>query len=402
MNVFNMNIKFENIKTMTKNNKPKLLIVDDISTNLRIQALLFTKHNYDVLIANNALQALVLAEEKQPDIILSDIMMPEIDGIEFCERLKLNPLTKHIPVFFLSADISEATIEKVFKVEGCDYLSKPFNENELLLKIKKHLHNNHFAFSNNPGKGTIAIVDDNQLNRYILHDFLKEDDFSPYTFEFASDLLEVKDLNQFDVILLDIEMPLLDGWKALEILRTKNFSKPIIAISAHDDDSFKEKCLKHGFNDIIYKPIYKNIILNTIAKHLKPVTEATEENQQVSDEILNLTKFFETTQADIPYRVIAYQDFRNLISKIIISTENAIQEKQTTQILLNDIHKYLNVGHYFCDRAIVNIVKSIEKRIRFDANLINEEGANFITLMQKIQIELKNNAHIISNVDFIK
>jgi CheY-like chemotaxis protein len=374
--------------------KPKILIVDDISINLKVQALLFTKHDYDVLIANNAIQALVIAEEKQPDIIIADIMMPEIDGIELCRRLKLNALTKDIPVFFLSADTSKTTIEKAFEVGGCDYLSKPFNDNELFLKVKKHLYSNHFTFIDNPSKGNIAVVDDNQLNRHILNDFLGEGDFNSYTFESASDLFEVKDLNVFDMILLDIEMPILNGWKTFEILRIKKFNKPIIAISAYADHIFKDKCIKHGFNDVIYKPIYKSNILNTIVKHLKPVTEPIEIEPCAINEMLNLTFFYEVTQSDIPYRVTEYQEFINLIDKIISSTKNSIHQKKTTQALLDDLHKYLNVGHYFCDKAIVDVVKSIEKRIRFDKDLINEEGAGFLTLMQKIQIELKNNSHV--------
>jgi CheY-like chemotaxis protein len=372
--------------------KPKILIVDDVSLNLKVQALLFTNHDYDVLIANSAIQALIIAEEKQPDIIITDIMMPEIYGIELCRRLKLNASTKYIPVFFLSADTSKTTIEKAFEVGGCDYLPKPFNENELFLKVKKHLHSNHFTFIDNPGKRNIAVVDDNRLNRHILNDFLREGGFNPYTFESASDLFEVKDLNVFDMVLLDIEMPILNGWKTFEILKIKKFNKPIIAISAYADHIFKDKCIKHGFNDIIYKPIYKSIILNTIVKHLKPVDELIEIEPGAINEILNLTFFYEVTQSDIPYRVTEYQEFINLIDKIVTSTKISIQQKKTTQILLNDLHKYLNVGHYFCNQAIVDTVTSIEKRIRFDKDLINEEGAGFLALMQKIQFELKNNS----------
>jgi CheY-like chemotaxis protein len=372
--------------------KPKILIVDDISLNLKVQALLFTEREYAVLIANSALQALVIAEEKQPDIIIADIMMPEIDGIELCRRLKLNALTKHIPVLFLSADTSKTTIENAFEAGGCDYLSKPFHENELFLRVKNHLPGNNAIFTGRVGKRSVAVVDDNHLNRLIMNDFLEYGGFNSFTFESASDLFEVKDLNKFDMILLDIEMPILNGWKTIEILKIKKFSNRVIAISAHDDHIFKEKCLKHGFHDIIYKPIYKNIMLNTIIKHLTPINEISENEPYVKSEILDLAFFFEVTKSDIPYRIDEYRAFTNLVDEIIILTKKSILEKKTSQKLMHHIHKYLNVGHFFCDKTVVNVVKSIEKRLRIDAGLVNE-GSNFLNLMGQIKNELKNNFH---------
>lgn len=378
---------------MTNHIKPRLLIIDDLSVNLKVQALLFSQHNYEVLVANNARQALLLAEEKQPNIILSDIMMPETDGIELCRRLKQNTLTKHIPVFFLSADTTEETIKRAFEAGGCDYLSKPYNESEILLKIKRHLGTGFNLPIALPVKSTIAIADDNPLNRHILNDFLKTGGYIPHVFDGATSLITTGNLEQFDAILLDIEMPLLNGWDALKIIRAKNFSKPVIAISAHCDTTFIDKCLNHGFNDVICKPLFKKDLLNTIVKQLNYANRQPEINPAGSnnDEVIDLTGILNITKTDRAYRITAYNEFIDLVKKIISSVENSIEKSKMDETLLNDVHSFKNVARYFCNKTIVDQIKTIMQELKTKSNFENTEATRLLILMQKILTLLKNN-----------
>lgn len=116
----------------------KILVVDDHGGNIRIVAEMLKKE-YTVLAANNGHRALQLAEENIPSLILLDVMMPELDGFETCEMLKKNFATEDIPVIFITAKNSVDDIVKGFAVGGCDYITKPFNHEELFARISTHI-----------------------------------------------------------------------------------------------------------------------------------------------------------------------------------------------------------------------------------------------------------------------
>jgi two-component system sensor histidine kinase ChiS len=119
--------------------KPKVLIVDDTPEN--IQVLMGTlKDDYAIVAAINGEKALKLAEtEPRPEIILLDIMMPGMDGFEVCKRLKADDDTREIPVIFLSALDDTANKVKGFSVGAVDYISKPFQPQEVLVRVNTHL-----------------------------------------------------------------------------------------------------------------------------------------------------------------------------------------------------------------------------------------------------------------------
>ncbi|MGF1537779.1 MAG: putative bifunctional diguanylate cyclase/phosphodiesterase [Elainellaceae cyanobacterium] len=119
--------------------KGDILIVDDTPDNLRVLSTLLTEKQYKVRSVISGRLALTVAQQAQPDLILLDIKMPEIGGYEVCEYLKLNDATADIPVIFLSA--LDAPIDKVnaFSVGGVDFITKPFNPEEVLVRIDTQL-----------------------------------------------------------------------------------------------------------------------------------------------------------------------------------------------------------------------------------------------------------------------
>ena len=117
----------------------KILIVDDVPENLTLLATILSQEGHEVRRAPNGQLALSTAPRFQPDLILLDIMMPGLDGYQVCEELKANAETRHIPVIFLSA-LNEA-FDKVraFTVGGVDYITKPFQLQEVLIRIRHQL-----------------------------------------------------------------------------------------------------------------------------------------------------------------------------------------------------------------------------------------------------------------------
>jgi diguanylate cyclase (GGDEF)-like protein len=116
-----------------------LLVVDDLPENLEFLSNILTQQGYKVRCVLNGNMALRVAKAAQPDLILLDIKMPEIDGFEVCRQLKLNPETQEIPVIFLSAlDQIEDKVQG-FNLGGVDYISKPFQVEELLARVNNHI-----------------------------------------------------------------------------------------------------------------------------------------------------------------------------------------------------------------------------------------------------------------------
>jgi len=118
-------------------NKQTILIIDDIKENIDILVELLNR--YDLITTLSAKDALKIIDDEAIDLILLDIMMPEITGFEICKIIKANPLTSGIPIIFLSAKDKDIDIEYGFKIGAVDYITKPFNPNELISRVETHL-----------------------------------------------------------------------------------------------------------------------------------------------------------------------------------------------------------------------------------------------------------------------
>jgi len=120
-------------------NKSLILTVDDKPQNLQFLGKLLSNNGYEVAMAQSGAQALKFVRTEFPDLILLDIMMPEMDGYAACEELKAGRPTRHIPVIFLTAKSDAQDIVKGFEAGGVDYVTKPFHSAELLARIKTHI-----------------------------------------------------------------------------------------------------------------------------------------------------------------------------------------------------------------------------------------------------------------------
>jgi len=117
----------------------EILLVDDKKENLELLNSFLLKKGYKVRSALNAKMALLSIEAKQPDLILLDIDMPEMNGYEACKILKANPKTKNIPIIFISAHSDTKAKIEAFKAGGVDYISKPFANEEVVARVEMHL-----------------------------------------------------------------------------------------------------------------------------------------------------------------------------------------------------------------------------------------------------------------------
>jgi len=122
-----------------QNKKKLILIADDNHENRQVLGSLLTISGYEVGVSSDGPKTLEFVKNKLPDLILLDIVMPGMDGFEVCEKIKSGLLTKHIPIIFLTAKTSTEDIVRGFKVGGVDYVTKPFNAEELIARVDTHI-----------------------------------------------------------------------------------------------------------------------------------------------------------------------------------------------------------------------------------------------------------------------
>ncbi|MFO0866041.1 MAG: response regulator [Gemmataceae bacterium] len=124
---------------MSQTDRPKILVVDDEPQGAELLEAYLAGTDYDVEIAGDGDEALRKVREFKPDLVLLDVMMPKISGFEVCKRLKADPVTRDIVVFMVTALDQKADIERAVDVGTSDFLTKPVNKAELLIRVKSAL-----------------------------------------------------------------------------------------------------------------------------------------------------------------------------------------------------------------------------------------------------------------------
>ncbi len=116
----------------------KILIVDDVEENIDILCELL--NDYDLSMALNGNDVFKILEKNRPDLILLDVVMPDINGFDLCKKIKEKKEYKNIPIIFITAKTDIQSITTGFEIGGVDYIAKPFNANELIARIKTHIN----------------------------------------------------------------------------------------------------------------------------------------------------------------------------------------------------------------------------------------------------------------------
>lgn len=262
-----------------------VLIVDDTLQNIQVLGSVLRGAGLQVSVAQNGLQALELADKLNPDLILLDVMMPEMDGFAACSELKSKASTRDIPVIFLSAKVQNEDVVRGLELGAVDYITKPFNATELLVRVRNHLERT---------LGRKKIVEQNEERRELLH-ILSHDLANSFSSilsflsledeELAENLTQLKPLmqssaqNGLDLIAMVRQMRALDEGKLAIKPEALNLAQLVGRSMELLNRRFSEKDLK---------------VKRQIGSHLEVVVEEiTFVNSLLNNFLTNAIKFSE-------------------------------------------------------------------------------------------------------------
>jgi CheY-like chemotaxis protein/nitrogen-specific signal transduction histidine kinase len=251
----------------------KVLLVDDNPTNIELLVQTLRSQNFNILTALSGEKALEIAQINIPDIILLDVLMPGIDGLETCRRLKASDVTRDIPVIFITAKTEREDIEAGFLAGGEEYIPKPFKIAEVCNRIRAHLllgQEKVVSHTEEPTEITgmkVAIVDDNPMNIDVLRKAMEPLELDISIAPDGEVAVQNIPRIQPDLILLDIMMPKMNGFEVCRILKedpsTENI--PIIFVTAKNQPEDIEKGFSLGCVDYFLKP-FNHIEIQARAK----------------------------------------------------------------------------------------------------------------------------------------
>jgi CheY-like chemotaxis protein len=400
--------------------KPKVLIVDDVAENLHLLTRMLKK-DYTIIATTKPNKVLELAKKSpKPDMILLDIIMPEIDGYELCKLLKDDPLTADIPIMFITSLNSIEDQEQGLEVGAVDFISKPFSRKIAIQKIQTHLKIKTYEAEpieyisnddNNDNRDTILVVDDAPQNISLIVEILKQD----YKVSVATSGQKALDLLesglQADIILLDVVMPDLDGFSICKKVKSmKKFKDiPIIFLTVLEDKKDVVQGLELGAVDYVSKPVEPTVLKARIKTHLKlkHYHDKLMEDIKLKDEILikqsklaTLGEMFEniTHQWKQPLSIINMssgnirlkKDFGKLDDEILYSSLDNIESSikylnQTVDDFRDFLREDVKKQYFDIQDLVANTLNLLNSKFRN----INIEIDNSV---QSLEIySLKNN-----------
>ena len=262
--------------------KETILIVDDDPLNVKLLSATLSADGYETLSAYDGKTALKIAQTEFPDLILLDIMMPEIDGYEVTEILKQNPDTKDIPIILITALDGREDKLKGLEAGADEFLNKPANAAELLARVKSLLrlklyqdqlkvrtHPQEFIASNGKADGgpigdlnlpSVLLVEDEDRDVRLLKSYLQGEAYHIEVAHTGEETISRVLKDKVDLILLDILLPGMDGFEVVRQLREMESAENIqvLAITSLKDMESKIRGIELGVDDYLVKPINKH------------------------------------------------------------------------------------------------------------------------------------------------
>lgn len=386
----------------------RVLVVDDILANVRLLEAKLSAEYFEVVTAMNGLDALEAIQRSKPDIILLDVMMPGIDGIEVCKRIKANPATQHIPVVMITALDQPEDRVRGLEAGADDFLTKPVNDISLFCRIKSLVRlkmlTDELRIRAETGDsiglvaksvmqqrdlpGNIMLVDTKNSSADRLSGYLSE----KHNVHHVSDPASVLDIaanaaHAFELIVISLDQTKFDGLRLCSQLRSFEGTRqtPILILVDQDDQPRLLRALDMGVNDYLMRPIDQQELMARVGTQIKRWRYTEELRKSVKTSI----------ELAITDSLTGLYNRRYLESHLGHLIEHFINRGKSLSILAIDVDFFKPINDTYGHDAGDKVLQELAARIKTNTRAIDlccrTGGEEFVLVLPSTGIDAAEN-----------
>ncbi|MCP4325781.1 MAG: response regulator [Alteromonadales bacterium] len=360
-----------------------VLLVDDNVIHQQVIHKILTSQGVRVEVVSSGEEAIEISKSNNFDVILMDMVMPGLNGVDTSKRLK-NSLDL-VPVIIMISGMSALEVGKQINEAGiASFLQKPITPVTLIQSINDQLLGqgrqlldttpknavNPFGYSGNGQK--VLLVEDNALNQIVAKGLLEKIDIQVTVAENGSEALRSLKESQYDLILMDIQMPVMGGYDATEQIRFSDKKTPIIAMTANALPGDRARAIEAGMNDYISKPIDTERFFETLAKWIQLDQQDSDSSMQTQSlnegKLLDYAEVCERVMGDEEIAQEILVEFNNTSNDAIQKIKDA-HEAQDVNELNYAIHTLKGAVGNVSIHRLFQILKDAEVQIRSDGDV---------------------------------
>lgn len=377
----------------------RILVVDDILPNIKLLEAKLLAEYYQVITATNGFEALEMANQHNPDLILLDVMMPGIDGFETCVRLKANPKTAHIPVVMVTALDQPEDKNKGLSSGADDFLSKPVEDLPLMARVKsltrlkmmtdelRMRQDTHTRFGiteqvmDSPIEGNVLIVESNSIVAEKMIERLPAGCFGDLETD-PQNVLTRLGQKEYALVIVALNLDGYDGLRVCSMIRSSEaFRRVCIMVAGEDSDNMKlVRALDMGVNDFIRRPIDYNEFVARVKSQMKRYHYAERLRKHVETSV-------EQAVTD-PMTGLYNRRYLNMHLDSLCQKSYEINKPLSLAILDIDFFKSVNdtYGHDIGDQVIIEFSDRIKSYIRNIDLGVRLGGEEFVVVMPETDL----------------
>jgi two-component system cell cycle response regulator len=376
----------------------RVLVVDDVPANLKLMEARLSAEYFDVITALSGQEALAVCERAECDIVLLDVMMPDMDGFEVCRRIKANPATHHLPVVMVTALDQASDRVKGLEAGADDFLTKPVSDVALIARVRslvrlkmmtdelrmRAVTSREIGIENpareaiaDTGKGgRILVVEDRKASWERLMTMLGNEHEVEVEADPSEALFRVAD-GGYDLVIVSLGLENFDGLRLASQVRSLERTRtvPILAIAEAEDNARLMRGLEIGINDYLLRPIDRNELMARVRTQIrrKRYTERLRDNVQMSIE------------AAITDALTGLHNRRYMETHLASLVEQAHARGKPLTVLVLDIDFFKAVndthGHDAGDDVLREFAVRLKKSIRGIDLACRLGGEEFVVVM---------------------
>lgn len=376
----------------------RVLIVDDIPTNVRLLEARLTAEYYEVVTANSGAEALAICNAQDVDIVLLDVMMPEMDGFEVCRRLKASSRTHHVPVLMITALDQPSDRVKGLEAGADDFLTKPVDDMQLMARVKslvrlksltdelraRALTGQQIAIEDalramdqvTASGGSILIVDTDERHAERIKQYLTPEHRVDVLTQPADAVFQVTGA-QYELALVSMAMTDFDPLRVCSQIRTLDHSRnlPIILIAEDADKPKVVRALDLGVNDFIMRPVERNELAARVRTQIRRHRYGLELRQSVTN----------TMAMAVTDDMTGLYNRRYFDRHLGVMLGKAHSQERDMALMILDIDHFKSVndthGHDIGDAVLREFAARLKRNIRGVDLACRFGGEEFVVLM---------------------